>query len=105
MNVAVFREYDIRGVADRDLPDELAADLGRAIGTHIMRGGGRRISLGRDCRVSSGRLYRAMQAGLLETGLTVVDVGEVATPVLYFSVFHLDLDGGVQITELREHFA
>jgi phosphomannomutase/phosphoglucomutase len=97
-NPRVFREYDIRGVADRDLPDAFAERLGRAIGTHLARAGARRITLGRDCRVHSPRLHAALLRGLVSTGLRVLDVGVVATPVLYFSVFHLDADGGVQIT-------
>ena len=57
MNPRVFREYDIRGNADRDLDDGFAADLGRAIGTHLHRAGARRITLGRDCRLHSPRLH------------------------------------------------
>jgi phosphomannomutase/phosphoglucomutase len=102
MNPRVFREYDVRGVADRDLDSPSVADLGRAIGTHLARAGAhqgrQKIALGRDCRVHSPRLHEALLGGLLETGLDVVDVGVVATPLLYFSVFHLDTDGGVQIT-------
>jgi phosphomannomutase/phosphoglucomutase len=98
MNPRVFREYDIRGVADRDLDDAFAGQLGLAIGTHLRRDGGKRITLGRDCRVSSPRLHKALREGILQTGLDVVDVGIVATPELYFSVFHFDTDGGVQIT-------
>jgi phosphomannomutase / phosphoglucomutase len=94
----IFREYDIRGVADRDMPDALVEELGRALGTFLVREGAKRIGLGRDCRLSSPRLHRALRTGLLETGLTVVDVGVGPTPMLYFAVFHLDLDGGVQIT-------
>lgn len=97
-NPHVFREYDIRGVADRDLPDELAHDLGRALGTLWSRRGGRRVALGRDCRLSSPRLSSALREGLLDTGLTVVDIGVVPTPSMYFTVFHQDLDGGVQVT-------
>ncbi|HEY8430186.1 MAG TPA: phosphomannomutase/phosphoglucomutase [Sandaracinaceae bacterium] len=97
-NPHVFREYDIRGVAERDLPDHLAANLGRALGTHWSRRGGRRVALGRDCRLSSPRLASALRSGLLETGLTVVDIGVVPTPLMYFSVFHYGLDGGVQVT-------
>lgn len=97
-NPHVFREYDIRGVADRDLPDELAANLGRALGTFWSRRGGRRVALGQDCRLSSPRLASALRAGLLECGLTVVDIGVVPTPLMYFSVFHYGLDGGVQVT-------
>src|SRR5262245_58290941 len=98
INPSIFREYDIRGVAARDMDDDFTRDLGRAIGTDLGRGGARRISLGRDCRLSSPRLHAALLDGLLSTGLAIVDVGVVPTPVLYFSTFHLDLDGGVQIT-------
>ena len=98
MNPRVFREYDIRGVADRDLSDEFARDLGRAIGTHLRRAGAARVTLGADCRLTSPRLHDALLAGLLETGLAVEDLGVVATPLLYFSVLHRQADGGVQIT-------
>lgn len=94
----IFREYDIRGVADRDMPDALVTDLGRALGTYLSRIGAKRISLGRDCRLSSTRLWTALRTGLLETGLTLVEIGVVPTPIMYYSVFDLDLDGGVQIT-------
>ena len=98
MNPHVFREYDIRGVADRDLTDDFARDLGRALGTFYVRHDLKRVALGRDCRLSSPRLRRALLSGLLEAGLHLVDIGVGPTPLLYFSVFHLDLDGGVHIT-------
>jgi phosphomannomutase / phosphoglucomutase len=98
MNPLIFREYDVRGVADRDLTDALATDLGRSFGTFLRRRGHRRIVLGRDCRLSSPRLHAALKTGLLETGLSLVDIGVGPTPLMYFSVFHLDTDGGVQIT-------
>jgi phosphomannomutase/phosphoglucomutase len=97
-NPNVFRQYDIRGVADRDLPDDFARDLGRALGTFLRRNGKARIALGRDCRLSSPRLHDALSSALLETGLVLVDVGVVPTPLMYFTVFHADLDGGVMIT-------
>src|SRR5262245_43873722 len=98
MNPRVFREYDIRGAAETDLPSDFVTDLGRAIGTMLARAGARRIALGRDCRLSSPRLHAALLKGLLETPLHLVDVGVVATPVLYYAPFAWDLDGGVQIT-------
>jgi phosphomannomutase/phosphoglucomutase len=98
MNPHIFREYDIRGVADRDLTDDLARDLGRALGTFQKRAGRRRIALGQDCRLSSPRLHRELLGGLLEAGMQVTDIGIGATPMMYFAVFHLDLEGGVQIT-------
>ncbi|MFT3922848.1 MAG: phosphomannomutase/phosphoglucomutase [Myxococcales bacterium] len=94
----IFREYDIRGVADRDMLETDVEDLGRALGTFLARQGAKRIGLGRDCRLSSPRLHRALRKGLLETGLAVIDIGVGPTPMLYFVVFDLDLDGGVQIT-------
>ena len=98
VNPHVFREYDIRGDAERDLPDELVTDLGRALGTFWSRRGGRRVAVGRDCRLSSPRLFEALLEGLLETGVSAIDIGVVPTPLMYFSVFAWDLDGGVQIT-------
>src|SRR5262245_11222650 len=98
MNPLIFREYDIRGVADRDMSDEVVRDIGRALGTFLYRREKRRVALGRDCRLSSPRLHAALLEGLLETGLRVVDIGVGPTPLLYFTVFHAELDGGVQIT-------
>jgi phosphomannomutase/phosphoglucomutase len=98
MTAHIFRQYDIRGVAERDMPTELVTDLGRALGTFLARKGATRIAVGRDCRLSSPRLHRALTEGLRETGLTLVDIGVTPTPLMYFTVFHRDLDGGVQIT-------
>lgn len=98
VNPHIFREYDIRGVAERDLTDDLARDLGRAVGTFQRRHGNHRLALGRDCRHSSPRLHEVLLEGLRETGVTVIDLGIVPTPLVYFAVFHLDLAGAVQIT-------
>ena len=98
MNPEIFREYDIRGVADRDLDDESCYLLGRAIGTVEREAGKRRITLARDCRLHSPRIRDAFLPGLLESGLEVTDIGVCATPLLYFSVHHWDMDGGVMIT-------
>jgi phosphomannomutase/phosphoglucomutase len=98
MNPRVFREYDIRGVGESDFPDPFVHDLGRAIGTYLGQGGARTITLGRDCRVTSPRIHAVLSAAILSTGLDVIDVGIVHSPGLYFSVFHLAVDGGVMIT-------
>ncbi len=98
MNPQIFREYDIRGNAERDLSDDLARDLGRALGSLYAERGLRRIMVGRDCRVSSQRLRDALVEGLLETGRQVVRVEVGPTPLLYFAVHHLDADGGVMVT-------
>jgi len=98
LNTQIFRAYDIRGIADRDLTDDLALAVGKAFATFIQRRGGTRVSLCRDCRVSSDRLHAAIVRGILSTGLDVVDIGVGPSPLLYWSVFHLDTDGGLQIT-------
>ncbi len=98
MNPHVFREYDIRGHAERDFDDDFVKALGLSLGTFFAKRALRRIAVGRDCRLSSPRLYRALCEGLVETGMQVVDVGVGPTPLLYFAVHHYDLDGGIQIT-------
>ena len=98
LNPEIFREYDIRGVAERDFPDDICVLLGRAIGTFERRAGKRRITLARDCRLHSDRIRNALLRGLLDTGLEVTDIGVCATPLLYFSVHHWDMDGGVMVT-------
>ncbi len=94
----IFREYDIRGIADTELLSPDIVDLGRALGTLLQRKSGRSINLGRDCRLSSSRLRDALLQGLVESGCEVTDIGVVPTPVLYFSAVHLQADGAVMIT-------
>src|SRR5579864_6058937 len=94
----IFREYDIRGVADTELLSSDVVDLGRGLGTQIQRKSGRSITLGRDCRLSSPRLRDALLEGLIDSGCEVTDIGVVPTPLLYFSAVHLKADGAVMIT-------
>jgi phosphomannomutase/phosphoglucomutase len=98
LNPTIFREYDIRGVADRDFDAEFARSLGQAFGTLALEHGARRVSVGRDCRLTSDGYAAALTAGIRSTGLDVVDIGVVTTPLVYFSIFHGGLDGGIQIT-------
>jgi phosphomannomutase/phosphoglucomutase len=94
----IFREYDIRGVADAELPDDGVEQLGRAIGTYLQRNGGRNVNVGRDTRLSSTRLRNALVKGLVASGCAVTDIGVAPTPALYYSVFHLEAHGAVMIT-------
>jgi phosphomannomutase / phosphoglucomutase len=94
----IFREYDIRGVADTELLSSDVVDLGRGLGTLLQRKSGRSITLGRDCRLSSPRLRDALLEGLIDSGCEVTDIGVVPTPLLYFSAVHLGADGAVMIT-------
>lgn len=98
INPLVFREYDIRGVAGRDLTENFVYDLGRAIGTYFHQHRAQRVAVGRDCRLSSPAFRDALVRGLLETGRDVVDLGMVPTPLVYFATFTLDVQGAVQIT-------
>src|SRR5581483_1221894 len=98
MNTHIFREYDIRGVVGRDLTDESVYDLARAIGTFFSRNGARRVSLGRDARESSPLFGDLLARGFNQSGLDVVDVGMVPTPVLYYTLFTQGVDAGVMIT-------
>src|SRR5215472_12903829 len=94
----IFREYDIRGVADKELLSDDVVDLGRGLGTYLQRRSGNSINVGRDCRLSSTRLRDALIEGLVDSGCEVTDIGVVPTPLLYFSAVHLDADGAVMIT-------
>ena len=98
MNSSVFREYDIRGLAEKDFDKEFALLLGKVHGTVISEKGGKRVTVGRDCRATSDAYAEAVIAGLASTGLQVYDIGVCPTPLLYFSLFHLDVDGGIEVT-------
>ncbi|MET0501566.1 MAG: phosphomannomutase/phosphoglucomutase, partial [Candidatus Binatia bacterium] len=98
MNPSIFREYDIRGLAEQDFDREFALLLGKVHGTTISQKGGKRVAVGRDCRATSDAYAAAVIAGLAATGLHVYDLGICPTPLLYFSLFHLDVDGGIQVT-------
>lgn len=97
----IYREYDIRGVAERDLTSPVTRRIGRGLGTLLApasRTAGYRIAVGKDCRLSGPRLTEELIAGLRESGAAVVDIGVGPTPLLYFAVHHLGADGGVMVT-------
>ena len=98
MNPLIFREYDIRGIADVDLPDDGVFRLGQAYGTYALERGAARCVVGRDARLSGPRITRAVTDGILSTGLDVIDIGMVPTPVFYYAFFNLDADAGVMVT-------
>ncbi|MCB1060490.1 MAG: phosphomannomutase/phosphoglucomutase [Calditrichaeota bacterium] len=98
INPNIFREYDIRGVVADDLTPEVVYELGRGIGTFIRRKGAKKFTVGRDGRLTSERIVNDLKSGLLTTGLELIDVGQVPTPVLYYSAVKLETDGGIQVT-------
>lgn len=98
INPGIFREYDIRGITGTDIDEGVFELIGKAYGTYMKQQGASTISMGRDCRVTSPELSQAVSRGINSTGLNVTDIGMVATPMLYFSLYNLDVDGGVMIT-------
>ncbi|MFH1146826.1 MAG: phosphomannomutase/phosphoglucomutase [Pseudomonadota bacterium] len=98
MNPVIFREYDIRGIVDKDLNEEVIYYIGLAYGTVLRSRGLKDVTVGRDGRLSSSRFQDALMRGIVDTGCDVTNIGLCPTPVLYFSIFHLEKDGGIQVT-------
>jgi phosphomannomutase / phosphoglucomutase len=100
MNDKIFREYDIRGVVGEDFDEDFALSLGRAFVSLLKKANAvsKWVSVGRDARVSSERLSANIVEGILSSGISVYDIGLCPTPLQYFSLHHLDLDGGIMVT-------
>ena len=98
INRNIFREYDIRGIADSDFTDDVVLNLGKSFGTYVIRDGCASISISGDVRLTTPRLKKKLIEGVLSTGIDVIDIGTLPTPVNYFSMFCLDIDGAIQIT-------
>jgi len=98
INPNIFREYDIRGIADQDLIDESVELIGKAYATFLGRKGLKTFVVGKDVRLSSDRIQNALIKGITATGCNVIDIGQVPTPALYFAILHLKADGGVMVT-------
>jgi phosphomannomutase/phosphoglucomutase len=94
----IFRAYDIRGIAGKTLTKEVVYDIGRALGTQAKEHGCKKIVVGRDGRTSSPALAEALAKGIIATGLNVLDIGMVPTPVLYFVARHTEGRSGVMVT-------
>ncbi len=94
----VLREYDVRGIVGETVDTDDARALGMAFGTHVKRAGGKIVSVGYDGRLSSPAFSEALIKGITSTGINVQCVGLGGTPMLYYSVFELDTDGGIMIT-------
>ena len=99
MKKSIFREYDIRGVVDRDLTPDVVRDIGQAVGSLAAERGEHSVAVGRDGRLSSPTLGEALKTGIRAAGLTVIDLGAVPTPLLYYATHTLDAThAGVMVT-------
>lgn len=97
----IFREYDIRGVYNKQFDDNFAYLLGRAYVVYMKENKGitnPKVALGADARESSPNIIKALAQGLMDSGASVVHLGLVTTPVCYYSTFVLPIDGAIQVT-------
>lgn len=98
INEAVFKEYDLRGIVDKDLSDEFSELLGKAFGTYLLKRGTKDVIVGRDTRASSPSYQKNVEKGLMSTGCNVYDIGIVITSTAYFARHHYRIDGAVYVT-------
>ncbi len=98
VNSEIFRAYDIRGIVDETLTEDGIFQIGRAIGSYILSEGRSSILTARDGRISGQRLLNQFHKGVMSSGCNVVDIGEVPTPLLYFSTFKTNISDGVMLT-------
>jgi len=98
INPYIFREYDIRGRVEEDFPEHVVVKLGKAFGTVVRRSGGKEIGVSGDVRLSTPDLMKYFKTGVLDTGIDIINLGILPTPVNYFSMFHLNIFAAVQIT-------
>jgi len=94
----IFREYDIRGIAGKELTEEVALAIGKSFGTVLVREGKKTVVIGHDHRWSAEFLYRGLSKGLQSCGLTVLEIGLVTTPMVYFYATVNKVDAGISLT-------
>ena len=94
----IFKAYDIRGIVDKTLTEAAVEAIGQAIGSEARKRGKQAVCIGRDGRLSGPALSQALARGLQKSGVDVIDVGRVTTPMLYFAANHLGTGSGVMVT-------
>ncbi len=98
LNPEIFRQYDIRGIASKDMNEEDVVQLGQGIGSYLKQQGHQFVAVGRDCRLTSDAYAERLIQGLMAAGCRVVDIGVCPTPVAYFAIRHLKTEGAVMVT-------
>lgn len=98
VNRSIFREYDIRGIVEKDLKGEFPYFLGKSIGTMIKRKGENKVVVGGDNRLSTPTIKEKLINGIIDTGCDVIDIGIVPTPIVYFSIHFYSISSGVMVT-------
>lgn len=97
-NRDIFREYDVRGRVEEDLTDDVVTDIGKGVAAYLLARDQTRAAIARDCRLSSEHFRDLLVDAMMESGLSVTDLGTVPTPLFYFSLFNLEVDGGIMVT-------
>ncbi|KAB7651079.1 phosphomannomutase/phosphoglucomutase, partial [Sutterella seckii] len=98
IDASIFKAYDIRGVVDHTLTEDAVRAVGRVLGSLALDRGAGRFCVGRDGRLTGERLQNALVEGIASTGMDVLDVGAVPTPVLYYATKYFDCGTGVAVT-------
>jgi len=98
INRQIFREYDIRGIYEKDLKGELPYFIGKAFGSYVIRKNLKSVCVGGDNRLTTPEIKEKLINGLVETGCYVIDIGIIPTPLLYFSVHFYNYDSGIMVT-------
>lgn len=98
VDASIFKAYDIRGVVDRTLREDAVRAVGRELGTMAHDAGVKRFCFDRDGRLTGEQLQNALVEGIASTGMDVLDVGSVSTPVLYYATKHFNCSTGVAVT-------
>jgi len=98
VNIEIFRAYDIRGIADKDLTADSVYTIGLAIGSEAQKRGDKAVIIGRDGRISGPKLLQALSAGLCASGCDVINIGEVTTPMVYYATNTLGTHSGVALS-------
>ncbi len=91
----IFKAYDIRGIYGETIDEDIVYKVGRA---YVLKFKPKKVTVGRDCRVSSPKLFDALVKGITDQGCDVVDIGLVTTPMMYFSVWNFGYDGGLIVS-------
>ena len=94
----IFKAYDIRGIVGKTLTPEIIEAIGHALGSEAKKRGQKEICIGYDGRLSGPELVAALSRGICKAGVNVVNLGMVATPMVYFAAHHLKTNCGVMVT-------
>ena len=95
----ILREYDIRGIVNKNLNDNTAYTIGRTFGSIVYKKGkNKKVVVGYDGRLTSPKLHDALCKGLIDSGIHLTSIGLCPTPLVYFATYHLNMDAGIMIT-------